>query len=150
MTVQGIDRNAPVIVRDAIHVDAPLADVWTLHTDINNWAAWRADVTVARLDGPFVTGALFHWETGGLSIDSTIHAVEPQRRTLWGGPAAGVEGMHMWTFTHDGDGTRVVTEESWAGSVVIADSDRARAMLTASIRIWLEGLAAAAVRSQRS
>lgn len=147
MTAPDIDRGAPVIVRDEIHVSAPVAEVWRLHTDINGWPAWRADVTVAHLDGPFEAGALFHWETGGLSIDSTVRAVEPEHRTVWGGPAAGIDGVHVWTFTPDGDGTRVVTEESWAGPPVDADPEQARTMLAASIRAWLEALVAAAQRT---
>jgi uncharacterized protein YndB with AHSA1/START domain len=142
-----IDRSAPVIVRDEIHVDAPVAEVWRLHTDVDGWTGWRDDVSVARLDGPFTTGAVFHWETGGLAIDSTIRAVEPEHRTLWGGPAAGIEGRHVWTFTREGDGTHVVTEESWSGPPVDADPEQARTMLAASIRVWLESLAAAAQRS---
>ncbi|MGK5683701.1 SRPBCC family protein [Actinoplanes sp. URMC 104] len=141
-----IDRDAPVIVRDEIRVDAPVDVVWRLHTDVGGWTRWRDDVPVARLDGPFTTGAVFHWETGGLSIDSTVLAVEPERRTVWGGPAAGIEGRHVWTFEPDGDGTRVVTEESWAGPPVEADPAAARAMLSASIRTWLEQLAAAVRR----
>lgn len=141
-----IDRDAPVIVRDEIHVAAPPSAVWRLHTDVDAWPTWRPDVPVARLEGPFEPGATFHWETGGLSIDSTVRAVEPGHRTVWGGPAAGIEGVHVWTFTPDGDGTRVVTEESWAGPPVDADPDRARALLADSIRVWLEALATRAVR----
>lgn len=144
MTELDVDRSAPVIVRDEIRIDAAIAEVWRLHTDINGWTSWRDDVSVARLDGTFATGAVFHWETGGLSIDSTICAVEPQQRTVWGGPAAGIEGRHVWTFFPDGDGTRVVTEESWAGPPVDADPQQAHRLLTDSIRVWLQSLAAAA------
>jgi uncharacterized protein YndB with AHSA1/START domain len=146
MSELDVDRTAPVIVREEAYVAAPIAEVWRLHTDVNNWTNWREDVSVARLDGPFTAGAVFHWETGGLSIDSTIDAVEPQHRTVWGGPAAGIEGRHVWTFTPDGDGTRIVTEESWSGPPVDADPDRARTMLAASIRTWLDSLAAATQR----
>ena len=148
MTEPAIDRAAPVIVREQIHIDASVAEVWRLHTDINGWTGWRKDVSVARLDGPFTTGAVFNWETGGLAIDSTIHAVDPERRTVWGGPAAGIEGLHVWTFTHDGGGTHVTTEESWSGPPVDADPERARTMLAASIKVWLDSLAAAAQRSE--
>lgn len=69
-----IDRSAPVTVRDEIHIDAPVAEVWRLHTDVNGWIGWRDDVSVAHLDGPFMAGAVFHWETGGL------HRLDDPRR----------------------------------------------------------------------
>jgi hypothetical protein len=49
----GIDGDAPVIARHQIDINAPLDTVWRLQTDVSNWPAWQADITAARLDGPF-------------------------------------------------------------------------------------------------
>lgn len=64
-----------------------------------------------------------------------------------GRPGCRYQGRHTWTFARDGDGTLVVTEESWSGPQVDADPERARTMLATSIQVWLESLAAAAQRS---
>ena len=63
----GIDGNAPVIVHHEIDIGAPLETVWRLQTDVNNWPARQADITAARLDGPFEPGNSFTWTSYGLT-----------------------------------------------------------------------------------
>ena len=140
MTILDIDRTAPVIVRQEITVDAPIELLWRLHTDVNHWTTWRSDVDSAQLSGEFAPGEVFHWATGGLEIDSAIQAVDPNRRTVWGGPAGGIVGIHVWTFSAVDDGVRIVTEESWSGEPIAADPARAQSMLDASIAVWLRDL----------
>lgn len=146
MTSVDIDRSAPVIVREEVTIAAPPEVVWGLHTDVNRWPTWHRDIDTARLDGDFVPGSQFHWTTSGLSIASTIAEVDPGRRTAWGGPAEGIEGVHVWTFTPVPEGVRVVTEESWSGPAVEAGPDTARSMLQQSIQVWLADLTRAATR----
>lgn len=73
------------------------------------WPTWRHSITEARLGGPISPGPTFHWTAAGLTVDSTVHAVNAPYRILWGSPAHGVTGAHGWTFTEDGDGTVVHT-----------------------------------------
>jgi hypothetical protein len=144
-----VDRSAPVIVADEVLVDAPVAVVWALHTDVSAWPSWRSDIDRAELTGPFTVGATFHWTGGGLEIASTIQEVRPQRRTAWGGPAAGIDGVHVWEFTPEGDRTRVTTAESWAGQPVEAGLVQAKTMLTDHLATWLENLKHAAESADR-
>ncbi|WP_328609515.1 SRPBCC family protein [Amycolatopsis sp. NBC_00345] len=148
MTILDIDRTAPVIVRQEVTVDASIELLWRLHTDVNRWTSWRSDVGSARLPGPFAPGAVFHWATGGLEIASAIQAVDPGRRTVWGGPAGGIVGIHVWSFSVVDDGVRIVTEESWSGEPIAADPARAQSMLDASIAVWLRDLERAAAARQ--
>ena len=48
-----------------------------------------------------IVGASFHWRSVGMGepITSTVYAIEGQKRTLWGGLAAGITGIHEWRFT---------------------------------------------------
>jgi uncharacterized protein YndB with AHSA1/START domain len=46
-----IDETAPVIVRLSTVIDAPPERVWALHTDVDAWPSWNADVDRAEL-GP--------------------------------------------------------------------------------------------------
>jgi uncharacterized protein YndB with AHSA1/START domain len=139
-----IDENAPVVADHTIRIAAPLERVWHLHTRIGAWPLWQYAITRARLDGPVAPGTTFHWETAGLSISSTIHAVDAPYRILWGGPAHGITGIHEWTFTEDGDGVVVRTRESWAGAPVDADRDNLAAALDDSLSTWLDALKKAA------
>jgi len=89
-TPTGIDRDAPVIARHEIVINAPLDTVWRLQTDVNNWPAWQTDITTARLDGPFEPGNSFTWTSYGFTVTSTIYAVAERARTLWGGANLGI------------------------------------------------------------
>ncbi|WP_214319136.1 SRPBCC family protein [Nonomuraea sediminis] len=132
--------NAPVVVSLDIVIDAPLERVWQLHTDVNAWPSWQSDITSASAEGPLVPGAVFHWSTFGLDIASTVQEVEPGVRILWGGPAHGITGLHLWTFREEDGVVHVHTEESWDGEPVRADVEGMQAALEASLTSWLARL----------
>ncbi|MFJ6048813.1 SRPBCC family protein [Streptomyces sp. NPDC092307] len=136
-----IDETAPVIVRLSTVIDAPPERVWDLHTRIDAWPSWNADVDRAVLDGPLVPGRSFRWETHGLDITSTVVELVPGERIVWGGPANGIDGVHVWTFERiDGDRVRVRTEESWSGAPVDAATDELGRALRYSLTSWLAAL----------
>ncbi|MEU6083192.1 SRPBCC family protein [Streptomyces sp. NPDC047108] len=135
-----IDRSAPVIVELEVTVEAPLAAVWDLHTDIARWPAWQTDISTAQPDGPVAPGTTFVWETAGLDITSTVREVEPRRRIVWGGPAHGIDGVHVWTFEETAAGTLVRTAESWNGEPVLSDVDGMRDALHGALSTWLAHL----------
>ena len=139
-----IDETAPVIARHGIDIAAPLATVWRLHTDVNGWPAWQPDITSASLDGALEPGARFGWSTAGLEITSTVYAVDEPSRTLWGGPANGIDGVHEWMFRETPTGVHVTTNESWSGPPVEADATTLQSQLDASLMAWLRHLRAAA------
>ncbi|MEU9881082.1 SRPBCC family protein [Streptomyces phaeochromogenes] len=151
-----VDEDAPVVVRLSTTVDAPLATVWALHTDIGSWADWNTDIDSVDFDGPLAPGASFRWLTHGLDITSTIREVVPGERIVWGGPAHGIEGVHVWTFEETGEqtgeaatGKRTVTvrtEESWAGAPIEERPDEMREALRQSLESWLSHLRAEAER----
>jgi uncharacterized membrane protein len=138
----GIDTTAPVISTGEIVIHAPLSTVYDLQTDVNQWTTWRSDVDSAqRLDhGRLRVGSSFRWETGGLTVVSTFTAVKANRCTAWGGPAAGIQGEHVWTYTKVKGGTLVRTAESWSGAPVMADVPGAQALLDASLAQWRQEL----------
>ena len=135
-----IDATAPVIVRLSTVIDAPLERVWALHTDVDTWPSWNADVDRAALDGPLLPGASFNWVTHGLDITSTVRELVPGERLVWGGPANGIEGVHVWTFERTSGQVRVRTEESWSGAPVDAAVTELRQALHDSLTSWLAAL----------
>ena len=135
-----IDRTAPVTVELHTTIAAPLQKVWDLHTDINAWPSWNGDIVKARLRGDLAVGTVFEWETHGLSVASTIYELQPHIEIAWGGPAHGIEGIHVWTFEPVDGGVKVTTRESWAGAPIDADPQSTHAALDASLRNWLAAL----------
>ncbi|MEV4252509.1 MFS transporter [Spirillospora sp. NPDC049652] len=139
-----IDETAPVIVRLSTTIDAPIERVWALHTGIDAWPTWNGDIDTAALSGPVEPGSSFRWTTHGLDITSTVFEVVPGERIVWGGPAGGIDGVHVWTFTADGERVTVRTEESWAGAPVEAAAEQLGQALHASLESWLAALKARA------
>jgi hypothetical protein len=143
-TPTDIDRDAPVIVRHEIDINAPLETVWRLQTNVNNWPAWQTDITAARLDGPFEPGNSFTWTSYGFTVTSTIYVVAERARTLWGGANRGIIGTHEWVYTQTPTGTHVATHESWSGQPVQADATGMQSALDKSLTDWLGHLKATA------
>lgn len=143
-TSTGIDVAAPVVARHEIEIDAPLDVVWGLHVDVAAWPTWNPDITDAILERPFAAGASFRWGTAGLAIRSTVYALAERSLTLWGGPAAGITGIHRWTFAETAAGVKVGTEESWSGDPVEADVAALQTGLDRSLVAWLRHLKVAA------
>ena len=138
--VVGIDADAPVVSRHEVLVAAPLQALWRLHTDVAGWPAWNSGIDATQPHGPLTVGGSFRWQTAGLDITSTVTQVDEPRRTVWGGPADGITGVHAWTFTDTGAGVLVRTEESWDGDVVRSAAPTLQAALDASLVSWLADL----------
>ena len=143
-TPTGIDRDAPVIAHHEIDIASPMDTVWNLHTDVDAWPAWNTEATAAKLDGAFAQGNSFVWTSHDLTVTSTIYIVEDHSRTLWGGPAAGIAGVHEWVFSETLAGVHVTTQESWAGQQAEADITGMRTILDTHLAVWLKNLKAAA------
>src|SRR5262249_16072172 len=132
--------TAPVIPRHETDIPAPLDTVWNLHTDVDAWPAWNLEVTAAKLDGAFAPGNSFTWTSYGFTVTSTIYIVEDFSRTLWGGAAQGIMGIHEWQFAQSPAGVHVITTESFAGEPIDADPARMQTILDNSLTAWLTRL----------
>jgi uncharacterized protein YndB with AHSA1/START domain len=139
-----VDRTAPVLAHHELEIEAPLERVWRLDTNVAGWPQWQKEVTEARIDGPFEPGTSFDWTSYGFSVTSTIYEVDERSRSLWGGTADGITGIHEWRFNETPTGVRVETNESFAGEPVAADPTSMQSLLDASLEAWLGHLRAAA------
>jgi uncharacterized membrane protein len=140
----GIDGAAPVRAHHETDIDAPLDTVWQLHADVNTWPTWQTDITAAHIEGAFQPGASFEWTSYGFTVVSTIYAVTPRARVLWGGTSGGITGIHEWVFSETPTGVHVTTNESFAGTPVEADANGMQSALDSSLISWLGHLKAAA------
>ena len=139
-----VDASAPVVARHEVEIKAPLETVWQLHIDVNSWPSWQQAITEAHMDGPFESGNSFSWSSYGFPVTSHIYDVSDHSRTLWGGTAGGITGVHEWLFEEIDGGVRISTNESFAGDPVSADIAGMQSQLDASLIAWLEHLKAAA------
>jgi len=114
-TMQSINHHAPVQCSKSITINANAEKVWSVITDINHWAGWQNDISHATLHGSVTPGTAFDWRTGGASIHSVLHTVEPFRFFGWTGKTMGIQAIHNWTFTEAGGQTTVTVEESMQG-----------------------------------
>ena len=110
-----VDRNAPLVARREIVIDAPLEVVWKLQTDFQAWPEWQGNVVAVVMEGDLVPGTVFRWKANGVKIVSTLQEVEPMRRISWTGTSPGMRAIHIWNFKPSNGGVRVVTEESLSG-----------------------------------
>jgi hypothetical protein len=146
-TPTDVDRSAPVLAHHEVEISAPLDTVWPLHIDVNDWPSWQGAITAAHIDGRFEPGNSFDWSSYGFAVTSEIYAVSDRSRTLWGGTAGGITGVHEWLFAEADGGIRVTTNESFAGDPVSADVAGMQARLDASLVAWLDYLRSAATSS---
>jgi hypothetical protein len=72
--------------------------------------------------GHCAPGSSFDWSSYGFDVTSQIYEVGNRSRTLWGGTAEGITGIHEWLFAETDGSVRVTTTESFAGDPVSADA----------------------------
>ena len=145
-----IDRQAPLVAKKQIFIEAPLQSVWNIQTDINNWSRWQPGITASKLDGPLAVGSVFRWKSGGLNVTSTIQVVVPGQVIGWTGRSLGAHAKHIWTLTPQNNGTLVTTEESmqgWSIQMLKLVSPR---FLDNSLYAWLQNLKTKAELPRRS
>jgi uncharacterized protein YndB with AHSA1/START domain len=114
-----INRKAPAVASSEGLIRAPLALVWSVHTNIAEWSRWNPDVQSVSIDSPIQPGTEFHWKSGSVSIVSKIQDVDPERRIVWTGRTFGLRAIHVWTFSEREDGVWVRTEESFEGFLAL-------------------------------
>ena len=83
---------------------------------------------------------MFHWQTGGLEITSTVEEVGAPSRIVWGGPAQAIVAVHVWALSEIEGAVLVRTEESWEGKPVEAQVETMQGLVDGSLRSRLENL----------
>jgi uncharacterized protein YndB with AHSA1/START domain len=138
-----IQQDAPVKATVAMQIAAPPAKVWALLIDASAWPSWYPPIESVKAPGELAMGTRFVWKSGGTTIHSEVHLVEPDRRLSWTGIASPARAIHVWELkaTPDG-GTLVTVKESMNGPLMklLYSSDK----LAASEMVWLTALKQAA------
>ncbi len=98
-TMKSINNNAPVKCSKTITINASSEKVWTVMTNINNWANWQTEISNPKLNGDLKPETTFDWKTGSAKIHSILHTVVPYKQFGWTGKALGMFAIHNWTLT---------------------------------------------------
>jgi uncharacterized protein YndB with AHSA1/START domain len=110
-----IAADAAIVARASIVIHATPERVWAVLTTISSWPSWNAAIPKAHVHGAVVPSSSFVWRTGGATIRSTLHTVEPTRAFGWTGRTFGLSAIHNWTITPIEEGVRVDVAESMDG-----------------------------------
>jgi hypothetical protein len=137
-----INRQAPACAAAQTYIEAPVALVWSIQTDLEGWPDWNPDVGSMDLRGPISPGTEFRWKAGGLPIVSKFEEVDRPQRIVWTGRTLGIRAIHVWRFEERASGVAVQTEESFDGPVARLFARTMRRTLATSLEKWLAALKA--------
>lgn len=136
--MRSINNNAPVKCSKSIIINADTDKVWGIMTNINGWAKWQSDISKPKLNGVLEAGSTFDWKTGGASIHSTLHTVEPMQQFGWTGKTFGMFAIHNWTLNSSDGHTIVSVDESMEGLLASLLRKSFNKNLEKGMQNWLE------------
>jgi uncharacterized protein YndB with AHSA1/START domain len=136
--MQKINTKAPVQCSKSIIINAGPEIVWSILTGINQWPDWQNDISSSRLNGKLEAGTSFDWKSGGLSIHSVLHTVNPEKKIGWSGKSLGIFAIHNWTLINIDGKTEVHVEESMEGWPARLFKKPLNKTLDNGMQVWLD------------
>lgn len=113
-----------MIISASIRINAPLATVWNVFTDIHNWHEWNPVCRECRIEeGDAMTcGTCFSFELNPMILSIRIKAIieqfEPGKKVVWSGSRLGIDATHSFTFIENNDHVVVKSEEFFSGPLL--------------------------------
>jgi hypothetical protein len=139
-----IDDAAPITASHEVVIDAPTARVWEVLSRPDLWSQADSRISHVQLENGVTEGARFTWRNGRTRLTSRFAVVEDGRELTWTGQAMGAKVVHRHVLAPTVDGkTRLFTEESMAGCLLVLFFDRAK--LHAALEQWLTAITTASV-----
>ncbi len=115
--MKSINYSAPVWCSKSIAINASNEKVWLVLTNINSWPSWQPEITNSKIKGALKPETTFDWKSGGASIRSTIHTVDPFTNFGWTGKTFGLHAIHNWNLQVKDGQTIVSVAESMDGFI---------------------------------
>ena len=112
-----VDQNAPIQAAAEVVIKAPLAQVWQVLSDVENWGnSLEPGVTKIKLPDGVRVGAPLTRTNKGFTMTSRFEVVDPEREIAWTGVALSVRAVHRFELEAiDQATTRVRSQESMGG-----------------------------------
>jgi len=145
--LKNANENAPVYCTRKILISQAPKKVWEVLTQIDGWPNWQNEINHSTLQGGLKPGSSFVWKTGGATIHSILHTVEPYSAFGWTGKTHGIQAIHNWNLREINGQTEVSVEESmqgfWAGLLKKSFNKN----LSRGMEAWLQKLKAECERN---
>jgi len=137
-----INKEAPVLARAEIEIEADQETVWNILVDVEAWPNWNPDVKLCLAHGELEAGTQFQWKAGLGNMTSVLQNVEPPHLLAWTGKMMGLNAIHVCEIDFKDGKTIVKTEESWEGLVSSEMHDRMQENLEMLLQSCLKHLKA--------
>jgi uncharacterized protein YndB with AHSA1/START domain len=134
---------AKLYVRNERTMRAPIDAVWAWLISAPRWNAWFSNATKVRLpDGAttLAAGMHFTWAQSGVWLRSDVREFQPHKRLAWAAQSPLIKAYHTWDLQSDGDGTRVITDETQNGLMPTLVAPILKPRMLAVHDKWLESL----------
>ena len=137
--------KADLFAHNELLINASCERVWSHIVDASQWPGWypnSKDVRIQNGDALLQDGTVFRWTTFGLSIESRVHELEPNRRLGWYGYAPGTQPSfyHSWYLEPKGAMCRVVMDEAGVGKDAAALRQSDETLMHRGHDLWLATL----------
>jgi len=135
-----INKDASVLARAEIEIDADQETVWNVLADVERWPKWNPNVKQCLAHGELESGTQFQWKASLGNITSVLQNVEPPHLLAWTGKMMGLNAIHVCKIDFVDNKTIVRTEESWEGLVSSDMHDKLQETLETLLQSCLEHL----------
>ncbi len=109
-----------MIIKESIHINAPMGKVWQTFTDLTRWTAWNTvmrDVVsedVCLANGKDIR-CCFRPFLFPVQVNIRIHEVVPFNRVVWSAQKKGLFAFHEFFFQEQDGGVLVTSKETFSG-----------------------------------
>jgi uncharacterized protein YndB with AHSA1/START domain len=132
-----VNRQAPVLARAEIEIEAYPDTVWDIMVNIEDWPRWNPDVKITNLRGELKPSNSFQWKAELGEITSVLQDVEKPHTLTWIAKIMGINAIHTCEIEEKNGKTRIMTEESWEGMISDSMHDKMQEMLEDSLKSCL-------------
>ena len=136
--------QADLFSHNALLINASCERIWGHIVDATKWPQWYPNSKDVRIDSGDVLkeGAVFHWSTFGLPLESKVNEFVPYTRIGWYGYAPGTAPSfyHTWYLKPQGDTCLVVTDEVGKGNDAAHLRETDESLMHRGHDLWLATL----------
>ena len=142
---EGFDPSqADLFSHNTLVINASCERIWGHIIGATKWPQWYPNSEDVRIDDGNVLkdGAVFHWSTFGLPLESRVNEFVPYTRIGWYGyaPGAAPTFYHTWYLKPQGDVCFVVTDEVGKGKDAAHLRETDESLMHRGHDLWLATL----------
>lgn len=135
-----IDRAAPVVTEHTVEIEAPIAEVWRVLTDVDAWHQWNPGIVESAAVTALGPGAAFSFKSE-VAVKAEVTLWQPPNELGWRARTFGAESKSIWHLESIGpNATRVHTEESLRGLAATLMQWKLQPALADGLASWQEHL----------